>query len=392
MLFIPFFFLFYSESINIGGMRISQLWKLPLVGYFICYLFQYRKKNSPLWSQGYYWLAVKHLFNSGTIKKTFANIQDGIPFLFLPLMYNYFCNSMSLEKVEKILLCITQYFILTNIPFLFFDLPSNTEGLMYGERASYTGIFQNQHAMSTIMGICIIVILNFFKKNYFDNLALKGYNALLLLLAAYAMYLGFARTGWAMCVIGICVLFLPNNMRVKQWIGIIIVTLSIGGVFSYMMINNKDFHDRILDINSQTGEQKELGSGRSVFIANAIELYESGNIFELAFGKSMEDLKDYEYKKTGMRIYAHNGFATLLATDGAIGIIIKLTSMALLFFFIIRRKDCESHNAALAFWFMNLSFQLTQGGHVFHSDLLYALTFSLLELENDNNCNKAICE
>lgn len=381
VLFFPFFLLFYSESIEIGGLRISQLWKIPLVGYLIFYLFQHRRKNAPLWTQAYYWLSVKHLFNSGSIKNIFGNIQDGISFLFLPLLYNYFQNAIKIGTVSKFLLCICQYFILTNIPFLFFGLQTYKQGVEYGDIIGYTGIFQNQHAMSTIMGICIIVLLYYFKKEELRNWIIKLYNLLLLFLAAYSMYRGFARTGWVMCLFGILILFLPRNISVKQWIGTLVVLLVLAGGFSFLMITNKDFHDRILDINRVTGKQKELGSGRADYIANAWKLYASGNAFELAFGKSMKDLTDYEYEKTGHHILAHNGFVTLLATDGALGVLIKLLAMSLLFVFIHRRRTCFSHHAALAFWVMNLSYQLTQGGHVFHSDLLYALMFCLLQFE-----------
>lgn len=381
LLFIPFFFLFYSESIEVGSMRVSQLWKIPLLGYLIFYLFQYRKKASPAWTQGFYWLSLKHLVNSGSVKHLLGNIQDGISFLFLPLLYNFFQNAARKETVDKLILTISQYFILTNIPFLFFGLEPQKQGLSYGELTAYTGIFQNQHAMSTIMGICIIVLLYHFKKGAFDTWKTKVYNVCLLALAAYAMYLGFARTGWAMCLLGIFVLFLPSNQNVKQWLASIMVVLTLAGTFTFMMLANKDFHDRVLDINSVTGRQKEIGSGRTEYIGNALELYASGNAFELCFGKSMKDLTDYEYEKTGRHIYAHNGFATLLVTDGMIGVIIKVVAMLLLLGFIHRRKGCQSHNAALAFWVMNLSYQLTQGGHVFHSDLLYALMYCLLQFE-----------
>lgn len=386
LLFIPFFLLFYSESINIGGLTVSQLWKMPLLAYLVYYLFQHRHKFSPAWSQGYYWLSLKHLVNSGCIKHMASNIQTGISFLFLPVLFNYFQNKFSKEDVGKMLMCISQYFILTNIPFLFFGLQTNKQGLAYGDIVAYTGIFQNQHAMSCIMGICIIVLLYFFKKEEFQTWPVRIYNTLLLILAAYAMYRGFARTGWAMCLIGVCVLFTPRNMNVRQWGGIITVGVVLSAGFAVMMVSNKDFHDRVLDINSETGKQKEIGSGRGDFIANALELYASGNVFELTFGKSMTDLKDYEYAKTGMRIYAHNGFATLLVTDGAVGILIKIVTMILLLTFIQKRKNCLSYQVSLAFWVMNLSFQLTQGGHVFHSDLLYAMTFCMLQLESEEKC------
>lgn len=379
--FLPFFLLFYSESNSIGGLKISQLWKLPLLLFLIWYVFQKRHKASPVWTQTYYWLSLKHLFNSGMVKQLFGNIQDGLTFLFLPLGFNFCQNAWTKDFLSRFLLCVCQYFILTNIPFLFFGMESKKEGISYGDFQAYTGIFQNQHAMSIIMGICIIVILYNFKLGRFRQWGVILYNVLLLVLGAYSMYLGFARTGWLMCLLGVSILYMPRTMQVRQWIGIAVLAVGLGTGFTVMMVTNKTFHDRILDINAKNGEQRELGSGRGDFIANALELYASGTYFELACGKSMADLKDYEYEKTGMRIFAHNGFATLLATDGAIGVGLEVLALGLLFHFIHKRRSCPSYSIAMASWLMNLSFQLTQGGHIFHFDLLYAMIYSILQLE-----------
>lgn len=385
--FIPFFMLFYSEILSIGGLRISQLWKIPLLGFLIYYVFQYRKKLSPGWTQTYYWLSLKHLVNSGIINRLFANIQDGLTFLFLPLGFNFFQNALTRDTMRRLLLCVCQYFILTNIPFLFFGLQSRKDGLVYGDFQAYTGIFQNQHAMSVIMCIGIIVLLYNFKSGRFKGWKVRLYNIFLLCMGTYSMYLGFARTGWLMCLLGVCILYFPRSMDFKQWISIIFIVVGLAFGGTVMMLTNKNFHDRILDINAKTGKQKNIGSGRADFISNAIELYSSGNYFELACGKCMDDLKDYELEKTGMRIFAHNGFVTLLATDGAIGVGLEILGIIMLFNFIQKRRDCDSYTISLACWVMNLSFQLTQGGHIFHFDLLYAMVYSMLQLEYEEKAN-----
>ena len=388
LLFAGFFMLLYSENINVGGgMKISQLWKMPLMAYLVYYVFQYRKKASPDWTQVSYWLSLKHLINGQSCKSLVSNIQDGITFLFLPLMYNFFQNVMNKATMDKCLLCVCQFFILTNVPFLFFGMKSNHESLDYGSFQAFSGIFQNQHAMSIIMAICILVLLHNFKRGVFDSKVTKAYNVFLIVLGAYAMYLGFARTGWVMCAIGICILFFPKGMQVKQWAGIVFIGIALSGGFTYMMITNKAFHDRILDINSNTGKQKELGSGRGELIANAFELYFSGNCFELACGHSMAGLKEYENKKIGKPLFAHNGFVTLLATDGAVGLLLEFLSMFLLLRFIIRRRECSTYRLSIATWVMNVAFQMTQGGHIFHYDLLYAMIYGILQFEYEQQRN-----
>lgn len=386
--FIPFFLLFYSESISVGSLTISQIWKLPLLGYLIYYLLQYRKKTSPVWSSSYYWLSIKNLVNGGTFKNIFENIQDGIPFLFLPLLYNY-CNSKFTKKhLNRVILLIGQYFILTNIPFLFLGMESRGKGAQFGDIIGYSGIFQNQHAMTVIMSICIIVILNNFKHKLFNTISIKMYNVALVMLALYSLYLGFARTGWLMCFLGIVILYFPKGFKVKEWFHVFLLGTVLTGGFAYMMTTNQDFYNRIMDINSNTNRKKEFGSGRVDYIRHAVDLYKSGNVYELACGKSLTELRDYEYEKTGMHIYAHNGFITLLATNGAIGLMLKLLAMTFLLVFILRRRNCESFRVSFAMWMMNLSYQMTQGGHAFHSDLLYAMTFCLLQMEYEEKDNE----
>ena len=95
----------------------------------------------------------------------------------------------------------------------------------------------------------------------------------------------------------------------------------------------------------------------------------------------MVGLKEYERQKIGKPLFAHNGFVTLLATDGAIGLLMEILAMLLLLRFIHRRRNCPTYRLAVSSWVMNLSFQLTQGGHIFHYDILYAMIYCLLQFE-----------
>jgi len=379
--FALFFLIFYIESIEIGSFSISQIWKIPLITYFAYYVFQKREKEIQPWAKVYYWLSLKCMINSGMFYFTLSNILDGIRFLFLPLIYDYFSNKQKLLKeTQTLLLIIIQYFILSNIPF-FLGLKSLSTGKDYGSFIAYTGLFQNQHAMSTIMSLCILVILYFYKQHFFTNIYSKSFNFCLLAIALYAMFLGFARTGWLMCVSGIVVLYFPKKHTTSQIVSFIAVCIALTIGFCYLMNNNKLFHDRITGVSLTTHKKIDIGSGRVDYMRNALELYKQGNIFEYFFGKSMEELKDYEYQKTHMRISSHNGFTNILVCNGIIGVALLLLFLIMLFVFIMKRKNSPTFQLALAMWFMNLSFQITQGGHLFHTDLIYALVFCILNTE-----------
>ena len=381
--FVLFFFLFYAEGIKVGGMTVSQLWKMPLIVVMVFLIVRKRRHHRPLFISLYYWIAIKNLFNAGTIKTFVSNIQEGLRFVFIPLIYDSFnLSNKSVESLYKFLLVVAQYFVLTNIPFIFFGLPSLHEGKEYGDFIAYTGIFQTQHAMSVIMSLCILVILQYFKREGFSIYRFSSlYNGILLVLAVYAMLLGYARTGWLMCLVGIMILFVPKKISGKQILVFTLVLMVLVAGIAYLMENNQKFHDRILGIDAVTGVQRDVDSGRSEYIKHGLDYYMQGSALELLFGRSMVGLRNYEEAMTTMNIATHNGFSNMIVVNGIVGLILMIWCMFAMLIWIRHRKYCYSGRLALAAWFMNFSFQMTQGGHIFHADLFYALIFVILERE-----------
>ena len=378
-----FFLLFYVESIKIGSIAVSQMWKIPLALYMLYYVFQYRHKPTPLWSKAQYWQSLKWIFTAGYITQFMVNLQACIKFLFLPLLFNFIRNKdWNIEHIRAILLTIVHFFVLTNFPFLFFGFKGISHGHDYGTYVAYSGIFQNQHAMSVIMAICIIVILSYIQKQYIVGRWNKIYNVFLLCVAAYAMYLGFARTGWLMCLLAVIVVFWPKGLDAKQWIGIIVVGAVLVGGLSYLMVTDTLFYDRIVGNNITTHEHMNVTSGRTEYSAAALERFIDGNPIEWVIGLSTENIYDAIFLKTGMRVGAHNGFVDMLTRNGIVGLGLMLVFLVSLLLFIRKRNQCDSYRMALAMWIMILSFQITQGGVMFHTDLLYALILCLLEKED----------
>ena len=383
LLFPLFFLLFYVESIKIGGTPVSQMWKIPLALYMLYYVFQHRHQFTPFWAKVQYWQSLKWIFTSGYVTQFMFNLQTSVKFLFLPLLFNFIRNKdWNLEQIRNILLTIVQYFVLTNIPFLFFGFKGISHGHDYGTYVAYSGIFQNQHAMSVIMAICIIVILSYLQKKYIVGRWSIAYNVFLLCVAAYAMYLGFARTGWLMCLLAIIVVFWPKDATAKQWVVMIVVGAVLAGSLTYLMYTDTMFYDRIVGNNITTHEHMNVTSGRTEYSSAALERFKNGNAIEWIIGVSTENIYDAIFLATGMRVGAHNGFVDMLTRNGIIGLGLMLIYLISLFMFIRRRKDCDSYRMSLSMCVMIFSFQVTQGGVMFHTDLLYALIFCMLEKEN----------
>lgn len=385
LLFIPFFALFYSESLQIGGMTISQLWKIPLAFYLIYYLLQHRHFKSPRWSEWQYVGSLKSLFNADAIVNPASNVQTALKMAFLPLLYNYIHNhEWQAETLRKVLLVVAHYFILTNVP-VFLGLKTFKTGHDYGTFVAYSGIFQNQHAMSIIMAMCIVIILNAFKTGQLKGMVARVYNMGLIVLACYAMYLGFARTGWLMFLLGTVTLFWPRNMSVKQWIGILLIGFTLMAGFVYLFNTNELFHDRIVGNNIQTHQKMNVDSGRSEYMAIALDRYAHGTVPEYVFGVSYTEVRAAIQAKTKLHIGAHNGFVDALTANGLLGLALLLLFAFSLFAFILRRRNNETFRLALAMWMMFWSFQTTQGGYMFHTDFIYALIFCLLEREHEDS-------
>ncbi len=382
LLFPLFFLLFYVESIKIGGIVVSQLWKIPLALYMLYYVFQHRHLSTPTWAQAQYWQSLKWVFTGGYVTQFMVNLQACIKFLFLPLLFNFIRNKdWNVEQIRAILLTTVHYFVLTNIPFLFFGFKGISHGHDYGTYVAYSGIFQNQHAMSVIMAICMIVILSYMQKRYIVGRWNKMYNVFLMCVAAYAMYLGFARTGWLMCLLAVIVVFWPKDMTVRQWIAMATVGVVLMGSLSYLMATDTLFYDRVVGNNITTHEHMNVTSGRTEYTAAALERFVNGNPIEWIIGVSTENIYDAIFLKTGMRVGAHNGFVDMLTRNGIVGLGLMLVFLVSLLLFIRKRNQCDSYRMALAMWVMMLSFQITQGGVMFHTDLLYALVLCLLEKE-----------
>ena len=384
ILLFPFFFLlFYVESIKMGSIVVSQMWKIPLALYMLYYVFQYRHMPTPFWAKTQYWQSLKWMFTAGYVTQFMVNLQACIKFLFLPLLFSFIRNKdWNVEQIRAYLLTIVQFFVLTNIPFLFFGFKGISHGHDYGTYVAYSGIFQNQHAMSIIMAICIIVILSYMKKKYIVGRWNIIYNVFLLCVAAYAMYLGFARTGWLMCLVAIIVLFWPKDFTAKQWIVMAIVGVVLIGSLSYLMEADTMFYDRVVGNNITTHEHMNVTSGRTEYSAAALERFMNGTPLEWVIGVSTENIYDAIFLKTGMRVGAHNGFVDMLTRNGVVGLGLMLIYLIALLFFIVKRKQCDSYRMAMAMWVMIFSFQITQGGVMFHTDLLYALILCILEKED----------
>ena len=376
--FILFFILFYLENYNItDSLTFSQAWKIPLVFFMIWYVIRRRNVDRPKFNKVAYFIGLKNIFNQGILINPATNIIETFRFTNFPLLYDTFnIYFKDPEKLQKFIIRISQYFILSSIPYLIGILKSVKEGIEFGESLSFIGIFQNAHSASIISSLALLVLVYHLKTDR-PSLVMCIYNILLICLGLYCLYFAFVRTGYLMFAIGLTVLFLPSKISIRQSVLFFILAISLVATFYHLMETNESFRYRILD--QKEGEQRAAGSGRLILAASSLKYWAEGNLHQLILGRGLDNVKDNIEKRTGLRNFSHNGFVDAIAVNGLIGISLLLLFIYFTYKNIRRNKKAKTYRLSLAIFLCYLSFQLTQGGILFPIDLYI---ISILNLNN----------
>lgn len=382
-IYIFLFLLLYFEHEQIGFITFSQLWKIPLFVYLMFQVFIIRKSKKLVFVKWSYARAGKNLINGGVFLNYFFEVVDFIRYMMFPLMFEYISFKIKdLKRLDLLLLGFAQFVILSGIPFVIGVVESRVDAFQFDDFTSYTGVFQGAHAAAITTTVSILIILYFLKVKS-QSIRFPKIQYLIVLFGIYLLYLTFVRTGYAMFVVGLFVLYIPQNLNVKQIIGSVFVLLIVSFGFNYLLETNELFYNRIFDIRN--GQQTSVGSGRLVFWEAAVDLWLNGNYFQLLFGHGFEGLTQKMYDVTGLRIYAHNEFFTQLGQNGLLGVFFFIGYLFSLFKFIrIRRKE-GSYRLALTVFALYVSLMVTQGGMWFPMDVFMVLIFVKLELESKLN-------
>ncbi len=369
-----FFLIFYLEPIVIiNNYTFSQIWKIPIILFAIFFIIskRYYKKS---FSGVSFLYAIKNIFNQSFFKNPTTNFIETFRYLNFFVIYEVVrLSDYTTEKVYKILVIISQYFILSNLPYLFGILKSRKEGLSFGEKLSFIGIFQNPHAASVIISFASILLI-YNLKNFKFNRINYIYNFILIFFGFVIIFFAFVRTGYLILFIGLIIVLHPTS-RKNIFIHYFFITLITYLIF--ISINsNTTFKNRIYDLNKY-GKQLSIGSGRVDFATISIKYWSTGDFYVLLFGRGLINVKNNLYKKTGMRIFSHNGFVDALAINGVIGFYLFIYLFILIFKLIKYHKDSIYFRINLSFIIMYFIYQITQGGITFGTDLFLALSLNL---------------
>ena len=264
LLSVVLLFLFHFESLYLGPIRISHLWKGSLLVYLLFVLIQ-KGKIKPYFYGPLLLLSIMQLVNIELINNPLNSITLFATTLTLPLIGMY-AFKFSPKQLQKSLLYFSSFFILSFVPYqigLLSSLGRAYELIGYGsENIGLVGPFQNPHAASTALASSLLVVVFFWLSNTYSKWLLS----VLFALGLYFLFLTYVRTGMAMFAIGLLPIawFFGKQSLVKFLRLAIVLSFSTLFIFSWVL-SNEAMMSRITGErtgSSETESFEQLGSGR----------------------------------------------------------------------------------------------------------------------------------
>lgn len=391
--FSIFFTIFYIEILSIAGIKIAVIWKLALLIFIIMYIFQDKgKSNIKKFVFFGYLYSLKNFFTLSSFANLIESLTEAIKSSYIVLLFHFFIilNRNRNINLYKILLSFSIYIILSSIPFLLNIISPLGKGYdlsIFGiEEQGFVGIFQVPSSAAVTIAFALLVLIY-----HLSNKPLSSKNKLLLvmliLLGLWIEIQTFARTGFAIVIVAGGYLFLYKK-SFKFYLKLIIPFLIFLGILFSYYNSSKAFQMRINGTNiylekSQT--ETDGGSGRLKFSKHAIENWLDKDIEGLWIGLGTELAKDMMKEDVGLRIYAHNGFVDTLQFNGLIGVLLYLMFLFFVIKFIYQNKHHTYYKLNIAILYGYLISMLFQGEHYFMADVIFALSLSLLYIEEKGN-------
>lgn len=382
-LYTVFFLLFHFETIQIGPISLSQLWKMLFFGVMVTTVFAIRNRFSPNFLKIAYLRGYKNLLNGGFLGNYFLEVISFSRYMMFPLMVNFIkVSTRSSKSVDTIIVNIARFFILSGLPYIFGFLEPLGRELSFGtELVGYIGIFQSPHAASVTTAISLLVLLNNIKVRK-HSLYKRILDLCLISLGLFLLFQTFVRTGYLMFAIGIGILFLPKKNSLGQNTKWILITSSLVLTFFYLLEIDQAFYNRIFDIRSGQ-DQINIGSGRLLIWEASYNIWLESNIIEKFFGVGQGQLIKGVESRIGVGVISHSEFFNQLVQNGVLGVAILLAYLISLFRFIKFKFKVHSYRLAMAMFFAYASYMAVQGGMNFFIELFMALIVVKITLESE---------
>lgn len=369
--------LFHFESLSIGPVKISHLWKGALLFYLIIAVFR-NNNNKFLIYKSLILLAVFQLLNIEILNNPFNAVLLFGTTLIMPLLGIY-CLKFKEEELKRGLLFFASFFILSFVPYKLGILQSLNEGYRlsgYGvKEQGVIGPFQTVHSASVALAGSFLVVLYFWLTKTFNRI----YLTILLILGFYFLIFTYVRTGMAMVVVGvipILLYFTKQNIKAKLrllfFMGVLSVLIS-GWVLSNETLLNRITGQRVAAKTSEFDSFETLGSGRGRMLIYSVEIFMEANVIEKIIGVGQTEQKLRMGEKLGHALIPHNGFLLLLLSNGVIGLSIFLLFLRKLWKLISKLYGAQ-HNLLKGLFFAYIVMTFFQNYDIIYIYLMLVMT------------------
>ena len=389
------FLLFYLDSIHLGPIKWSQLWK----GFFVLIMMGYwmyiERKSIKMFN--IYFTMLGFYFVTPFLFVNFFDIIIKITeYFFFPSIFMFILYlSRKNHSVQGILSYISILFIFSFIPFYFNLIPELGKkydliaiGVLEG---GLSGLFQQPHAASQILAYSSVSLLFLILKK--DS---KSQHVLIfiLFLSIFLLIQTYVRLGILMTFVGFTIMLIyKTNLRkrVKYAVVISLILIITPNFITndevYVPLQMRALGNTQYNTNSadyQEIDYNRISSGRiKIWEASLTSLFEKDNALEILFGIGETELIKRNKNKIGYAVFSHNGFIDMLVTNGFVGLILFILFL-INWYDLLRQaqrvnfKNSIEHKFALSIFLMYLISVLLQGDVIIYEGIFITLSILLI--------------
>jgi O-antigen ligase len=320
--------LFHLESLAIGALKVSHLWKGALLALLMVKVFSLGKIKASVYDP-FLLLAVFGLFSLEIVYNPLNAIFSFLSVIIIPLVGVYVLGKDK-DWCKSRLHFLAAFFILCFVPYELGLLPSLGKGAYdltgsYGiEAQGSIGPFQTVHSASTALAAALLVIFYFLITSAYSRTWLVSIFGL----GLYLLFNTYVRTGMVMFLVGALVMIFSSFLKSRRvLVHVSLLAIVMIPVVGTWIMSNDALLSRIVGERTHSSELESferLGSGRGGMALDAIEIYAEANIIEKIIGMGITEQKRRMGEKRGSELVPHNGFLSLLVHNGIVGLILFL--------------------------------------------------------------------
>lgn len=325
--------LFHFESISLGALKVSHLWKGLLLA-FLMLKVTAGGKIRPFIYKPFLLLSLFILFSLEIIYNPLNAIFSFSTAVIIPLIGVYALQKSPAWN-RKALHFLATFFILCFVPYELGVLSPLNEG--YDIASSYgivangmIGPFQTVHAASTALAGALLVVLYFLLTSEYN----RTWLVFLLLLGLYFLFGTYVRTGMAMFAVGALLMLASFSIRSnRMFLRVFMLVLIVTPLAGTWVFSNDALMARLLGKRVNSSELlsfETMGSGRGALALAALDIYAEADFIEKVIGMGITEQKERMIEKMGAPFIPHNGFLGVLLHQGVIGAMLFIWFLSVL--------------------------------------------------------------